>query len=306
MKIIDSGSTLNCEKSIVTMGAFDGIHLGHRSILEEVVTEGQRLGLSPTLFTLWPHPKKILNPTSKLELLNSFEEKIELLKSIGIEQIYVQDFTYEFSQLSAHEFIEKTLVKRLNANRIIIGYDHKFGRNRAGDTTLLHSLSLDFGFSVAEIKEQQILNNTISSTNIRSYLRSGDIISANKMLGYQYSLDGIVIRGDQIGRSIGFPTANLEITEPHKLLPKHGVYVVDVKVNNNKYRGMLNLGYRPTVSGESLRLEVHILNFNQDIYGTSIRVNLLDRLRDETKFDSISELKTQLCSDKKQALNYLT
>lgn len=306
MRIFNSGQDSNCNRSIVTMGAFDGIHKGHKAILERVITEGKRLNLSPTLFTLWPHPKKILKQSSPLELLNSLDEKKEFLSAMGIEQLYIQEFSPNFSQLPAEDFIKDILVGRLQAKKVIIGYDHKFGQGRKGNIQVLRQAGSELGFEVEEITEQQIQKNTISSTQVRDYISNGNILQANEMLGYSYPISGKVIHGDQIGRSIGFPTANLQVLEPDKLLPKHGAYIVSVLIGNQSFRGMLNLGYRPTVDGQSLRIEVHIFDFNKDLYGQNIKVELLDHLRDETKFESIDQLKAQLYTDKEEALNYST
>jgi len=225
---------------------------------------------------------------------------------MGIEQLYIQEFSPNFSQLPAEDFIKDILVGRLRAKKVIIGYDHKFGQGRKGNIQVLRQAGSELGFEVEEITEQQIQKNTISSTQVRDYISTGNILQANEMLGYSYPISGKVIHGDQIGRSIGFPTANLQVLEPDKLLPKHGAYIVSVLIGNQSFRGMLNLGYRPTVDGQSLRIEVHIFDFNQDLYGQNIKVDLLDHLRDETKFESIDQLKAQLYTDKEEALNYST
>ncbi len=225
---------------------------------------------------------------------------------MGIEQLYIQEFSPNFSQLPAEDFIKDILVGRLRAKKVIIGYDHKFGQGRKGNIQVLRQAGSELGFEVEEITEQQIQKNTISSTQVRDYISTGNILQANEMLGYSYPISGKVIHGDQIGRSIGFPTANLQVLEPDKLLPKHGAYIVSVLIGNQSFRGMLNLGYRPTVDGQSLRIEVHIFDFNQDLYGQNIKVELLDHLRDETKFESIDQLKAQLYTDKEEALNYST
>ena len=285
---------------IVTTGTFDGVHLGHLTILEKLKSYRLVDGHEAVVITFNPHPRLILQPNNtSLELLNSLDEKIELLSQQGIDHLLIIPFDKRFAELSSLEFIQQILVKAIGTKKLVIGYDHHFGKNREGSFENLRQSSPQYGFEVEEIPAKDIDHIAISSTKIREALHNGDIFTANTFLGYQYRMEGIVVKGRQIGDTIGFPTANLEIIGERKLIPQIGVYAVTVSFDNSIYQGMMNIGNRPTVeyNGER-KVEVHILNFSGNLYGKKLQISCVNRIRDEKKFSSIQELKFQLQEDK--------
>lgn len=291
----------------MTTGTFDGVHVGHKVILDHVVKTARRKGAESVLFTFDPHPRTVLFPDDHgLKLLSSKEEKIRLLEQQGIDHVIFHPFSKDFAKLSALEYVRNVLVDGMGVTTVIIGYDHRFGRNREGDFTKLLEFAEMFGFGVEEIPAQDIDDVNVSSTKIRKALASGDIETANTYLGYNYSVDGIVIEGDGIGRTIGFPTANIQVNEPLKLIPGNGVYAVEVKVDGKSYPGMLNSGVRPTVSqtGKN-QIEVHLIDTDQTLYGKQIEVTFVGRLRAESKFKNKEALIQQLEKDRLDALNML-
>lgn len=291
----------------MTTGTFDGVHVGHKVILDHVVETARRKGAESVLFTFDPHPRTVLFPEDHgLKLLSSKEEKIRLLEQQGIDHVIFHPFSKDFAKLSALEYVRNVLVDGMGVTTVIIGYDHRFGRNREGDFTKLLEFAEMFGFGVEEIPAQDIDDVNVSSTKIRKALASGDIETANTYLGYNYSVDGIVIEGDGIGRTIGFPTANIQVNEPLKLIPENGVYAVEVKVDGKSYPGMLNSGVRPTVSqtGKN-QIEVHLIDTDQTLYGKQIEVTFVGRLRAESKFKNKEALIQQLEKDRLDALNML-
>ena len=291
----------------MTTGTFDGVHVGHKVILDHVVKTARRKGAESVLFTFDPHPRTVLFPDDHgLKLLSSKEEKIRLLEQQGIDHVIFHPFSKDFAKLSALEYVRNVLVDGMGVTTVIIGYDHRFGRNREGDFTKLLEFAEMFGFGVEEIPAQDIDDVNVSSTKIRKALASGDIETANTYLGYNYSVDGIVIEGDGIGRTIGFPTANIQVNEPLKLIPGNGVYAVEVKVDGKSYPGMLNSGVRPTVSqtGKN-QIEVHLIDTDQTLYGEQIEVTFVGRLRAESKFKNKEALIQQLEKDRLDALNML-
>jgi riboflavin kinase/FMN adenylyltransferase len=285
------------QPSVVTIGTFDGVHIGHRKILERLIEDAQSLGLQSTLLTFFPHPRLVLQQDSGIKMLNSISEKIEILQALGLDCLVIQPFTEEFSRLTATEYVRDILVNTMKAKKIIIGYDHRFGRNRTANIQDLIDFGLLYGFEVAEIPAQEIDDVSVSSTKIRNALAEGDLETANHYLGYPYMLSGTVKRGKGLGKTIGFPTANLEPDSEYKLIPAKGVYLVKVNITGNLAFGMMNIGLNPTVDGLSLHLEVHIFDLNEDLYDQSIRVHLLERIRDEQKFNSLEALKFQLSLD---------
>lgn len=292
---------------VMTTGTFDGVHIGHKVILSHVVKTAHEEGAESVLFTFDPHPRTVLFPEDHgLKLLNSREEKIHHLKEQGIDHVIFHPFSMDFARLTALEYVRKVLVEGIGVNRMIIGYDHRFGRNREGNFSKLVEFSEMFGFAVEEIPAQDIDNVNVSSTKIRKALESGDMKTANSYLGYNYSAHGIVIEGDGIGRTIGFPTANIQVSDPLKLIPGNGVYAVQVKVEGETYPGMLNSGVRPTVSqtGKN-QIEVHLIDTQQTLYGKPIEVTFIGRLRSESKFDSKEALIDQLKKDRSDALKML-
>ena len=292
-------------KSVLTLGTFDGVHLGHLRLLKKIVDDSKKERLESIVLTFFPHPRMVLQNDSELKLLNTIEEKAELLENSGIDNLIVHPFDQEFSRLSAEEFVKEILVEKLNIKKIVIGYDHRFGRNRTATIEDLIEFGKTYDFEVEQISAEEINDVTISSTKIRNSLKNGDIKQANKFLGYNYTLSGIVVSGKKIGRTIGFPTANLKINEDYKLIPKDGVYIVSSVINNTTVYGMMNIGKNPTFSENENSLEVYFLNLNKDLYGLSLTISFIDRIRDEIKFKSIEELKNQIEIDKKYSLSFL-
>ena len=292
------------KKTIVTLGTFDGVHLGHTAILDKICTIAKQEHLESVLLTFFPHPRLIISNDSEIKMLNTMAEKAMLLEQKGIQNFIIHPFDKLFSELSPREFVEQVLIKQLNIQKIIIGYDHKFGKNRAADFNDLIAFGKEFGFEVEEISAKQVNEVSVSSTKIRNSLLDGKVSLANEYLGYAYMISGIVVKGNQLGRTIGFPTANIEILESYKLIPKYGVYLVTASVNKKSIFGMMNIGIKPTLGENLLSIEVHLLDFSEDIYGQKIQVNVIERLREEQKFESFEVLKLQLEVDKINTLKY--
>ncbi|MGL5889645.1 MAG: bifunctional riboflavin kinase/FAD synthetase [Bacteroidia bacterium] len=286
----------------VTTGTFDGVHCGHRQIISRLRETARKTGGETVLLTFFPHPRMVLFPDQHQLLLNTQEEKKHLLEQAGIDHLIIHPFTREFSMLSSKEFIEQILVNKFNTKKLVIGYDHHFGRNREGSFDHLREFGPVYGFDVEEIPAHEVEHEKVSSTRIRAALNSGDVRTAANYLGYRYQLSGTVVKGRQLGRTIGFPTANLQPDDAYKLIPADGVYAVFVKRGNETFGGMLNIGVRPTVDhGLSRTIEVHLLGFTGDLYGETLHVRFAERLRDEQKFDSIDALRAQLNTDRDQA-----
>lgn len=292
------------KKTIVTLGTFDGVHLGHTVILDRICNIAKQENLESVVLTFFPHPRLIISNDSEIKLLNTMAEKAKLLEQKGIQNFIIHPFDKLFSELSPREFVKQILIKQLNIQKIIIGYDHKFGKNRAADFNDLIAFGNEFGFDVEEIPAKQVDEVSVSSTKIRNSLLEGNISLANDYLGYSYMLSGIVVKGNQLGRTIGFPTANIQISENYKLIPKNGVYMVTAILNNKIIFGMMNIGVKPTLGENLMSIEVHLLHFSEDIYGQEIQVNVIDRLRDEQKFESFEVLKSQLDMDKANTIRY--
>ena len=288
---------------VVTSGTFDGLHLGHQKILNRLQELAKSKGGETVLLTYWPHPRLVLQPhNNNLRLLSTFSEKVSLLKEMGIDHLIILPFTEEFSQMSSEEFIGKILVDKIQTKTLVIGYDHRFGKNREGSFEYLQAHSNLFGFDVEEISRQDVDELGVSSTKIRNALTQGDIKTATKYLGRPYEISGLVVRGQQIGRSIGFPTANIKVEDQYKLLPKDGAYAVQVQVNGLRYKAMLNIGDRPTVEGDKKTIEAHLIDFHGDLYGLELAIYFEAFLREEKKFDSLEALKNQLMLDREQAI----
>lgn len=286
---------------VVTIGTFDGVHLGHQQIIQQLKKEAGEIGGETVIITFNPHPRKIVAAgKGEIKLLNTLEEKIELLNDKQINHLVVIPFDTSFSEQSPEEYILNFLVKKFHPHTIIIGYDHKFGKDRAGDYHLLEDLGLKYNYLVKEIPERVLHEIAISSTRVRDALFDSDVETANKLLGYNYFFEGTVVEGNKMGRTIGYPTANLQIEDEEKLIPGNGVYTVEVKVNNEAraFKGMMNIGIRPTVDGKKRTIEVNIFDFNKDIYGGTLRVYVHYYLRGEVKFNGLDELKQQLARDK--------
>ncbi len=287
--------------TVLTIGSFDGVHHGHQELLAKINRLAKEVNGESLVITFDPHPRQVLYPEDKsLRLLTTTEEKVALFQQFGIDHVVVVPFTIEFSQQSADEYIEKFLVGRFHPSKIVIGYDHKFGQNRAGDINYLKKHGARFGYEVLEIEPQEVNDIAVSSTKIRNALADGHVKAANKALGHQYRFKGKVVKGQQLGRTLGFPTANIQLENEYKLVPKHGVYAVKIEYDNQWYNGMLSIGKRPSVDGALHRtIEVNIFDFQSDIYGDQITIGFIEYIRDNTRFDSMEELSAQLVVDKK-------
>jgi riboflavin kinase / FMN adenylyltransferase len=299
---------------VVTVGSFDGVHLGHRTIIQHTIALAKQINGESVVITFSPHPQLVLHPNEKalpadkqsIFILNTVEEKIKLLNLLGVDYLLVVPFTKEFAALPYNEFIKDFIAERIHAKSLVIGYDHHFGSNREGSIKHLLQLGAEYSFAVEEVPAQKINDIAISSTKIRKALIAGNIAKANLYLGYDYSLSGHIIRGNGLGKQLGFPTANIEPDNKEKLIPADGAYAVTVDVNGINYMGMLNTGIRPTIGGVARVIEVNIFDFSSDIYGKKIEVNFIDRLRSEIKFEGMDELKKQLLKDKENALKILS
>lgn len=308
MKIYRSFNELpKIKNAVVTQGTFDGVHAGHKVIINRLKELASEIDGETVVMTFDPHPRLLLYPDEhNLKLLHTLNEKIEALDKAGIDHLLIIPFTKEFSKLTSEEFISDIIIKHLNTKILVIGYNHRFGNKREGSFENLKGFSKRFGFQVVEIAEQDVNFVSVSSTRIRVALSEGDIITANSYLGKNYSISGIVVKGNQLGRTIGFPTANIFINDKNKLIPANGVYAVNVIIAEKKYRGMLNSGYRPTVGGKVHTIEVHIFDFNSTIYNQHIIVEYVDKIRDEIKFNTIDGLRNQLEKDKLHAIQKLS
>lgn len=302
MKIFHDLTAINdIPNPVLTIGTFDGVHVGHQKILQQVKMEAEKIGGESVLFTFFPHPRMVLYPESHgLKLLQTQEEKMAKLERVGVENCIVYPFTFDFSRLSAIEFVRDILVNKLQIKKLVIGYDHQFGKNREGNIQFLKEICEVYGFDVIEIPAQDIDAVNVSSTKIRNAILGGDIAKANEYLGEKFELTGTIVHGQAIGKTIGFPTANIQVNSDLKLIPGNGVYAVDVNVKDSHYFGMLNIGNRPTVNYSADRtIEVHILDFSGEIYAEEITVKFIDKLRDETQFKDLQELQNQLKEDEK-------
>lgn len=305
MKTFNSISDFKCtKKTILTLGTFDGVHIGHQKIIQNLIQNASGSNCESLILTFFPHPRMVLQENSEIKLLNTIGEKSTLLDKLGIDNLIIHPFDKVFSMLTAEEFVKNILVDALNIQKIIIGYDHRFGRNRLANIDDLIFYGAQFGFEVEQISAQEIDSVSISSTKIRNAIIEGNISLANDYLGYNYVLNGTVIKGKQLGRTIGFPTANLKIEEDYKLIPKNGAYIVKSTINQKTVFGIMNIGINPTVNGEKLSVEVHFIDFDGNLYNSKITVSVLRRIRDEQKFESIELLKKQIQKDKDLAISY--
>lgn len=307
MKIFNNISSFKSSKpNVVTVGTFDGVHIGHQHILELMKQKAKDINGETVLLTFYPHPRMVLFPNdNSLKLITTIEERIELLERYGLDNLIIQPFDESFSRLSPTEYIRDILVNGIATKDLVIGHDHRFGRNRAGNFDLLVELSSLYGYTVSQLNAQQINEVTVSSTKIRNAILNGEIETALDYLNHEFSITGKVIKGNQIGRSLGFPTANLQISETFKLIPPNGVYIVKVYVDGNSYPGMLNIGVNPTVSEQDeLRIEVNLINQSMDLYEKMIKIHFLHRLRNEIAFSNVNELKKQLLTDKENTIEY--
>ncbi|MFT3794767.1 bifunctional riboflavin kinase/FAD synthetase [Flavobacterium sp.] len=306
MKIFHSITDFSsARKTIVTLGTFNGVHIGHKKIIEKLLQSAAETGSESLILTFFPHPRMVLQESSEIQLLNTLEEKIKLLENSGLDNLIIHPFDEAFSRLTAEEFVSKILVEKFNIRKIIIGHDHRFGRNRTANIDDLIVFGQTYGFEVEQISAQEIDAVSVSSTKIRNALLEGNISLANEYLGYPYLLTGTVVKGKQLGRTIGFPTANLHIAENYKLIPKIGVYVVQSVLEGKIVYGMMSIGTNPTVGGDSLTIEVYFFDFGADLYGQKIEISILDYIRDEEKFASVDLLKEKLYQDMDYSLSWI-
>lgn len=295
---LSTASFTSKSKTIVTIGTFDGVHVGHQKILKKITAIAKEENCESVVLTFFPHPRMVLQQDNSIKLLNTISEKEKLFENLEIDHLIIHPFDEEFSKLSAEDFVKKILVDQLNIQKIVIGYDHRFGKNRSANLDDLIEFGAKYNFGVEQISAEEINNNAVSSTKIRNSLLDGDIETANSYLGYHYNFTGIVVKGKQLGRTIGFPTANISIDEEYKLLPKNGVYIVQTRIEGKRYFGMMNIGTRPTIDGTTKSVEVYILDFNKEIYHTSLTISVLKFIREERKFESFERLKEQIEKDK--------
>src|SRR6218665_305538 len=307
MKVYNSISDFkNVKNPVVTTGTFDGVHVGHQKIISRLKDVAKEENGETVLLTFYPHPRMVLFPDDNdLKLINTQQEKIELLEQYGIDHLIIYPFTKEFSRLTSVEFVRDILVNTMKTKRLVIGYNHHFGRNREGSFEHLKEYGPLYGFDVEEIPAKDIDHIEISSTKIRNALQTGDITTARNYLGHEFSLTGKVVDGKKLGRTIGYPTANISVEDKYKLIPADGIYTVRVKHDDQMYGGMLSIGNNPTVNGQSRTIEVNIFDFDKEIYGDNATIYFIERLRDEVKFNGLEELTAALALDKENSLRIL-
>lgn len=297
--------------AVVTIGTFDGVHLGHREVFKQMKAEADKIGGQTVVITFYPHPRIVLGlDSTNLKFIKTQEKKIHHIKKAGIDHLIIVEFTRQFANMSSELFIKDLIVEKINPKVLIVGHDHQFGKNREGSFEIVANLGKQFGFEVKKIEAQGINKVIVSSTKIRNLLKEGKIAEANNLLGHEYSITGKVVRGQSIGHNLGFPTANIEVADEYKLIAAVGVYACRVHCDDNVYKGMSNIGYRPTIEKENpennvITIEVNIFDFNKVIYGKEITISFVKRMRDEHKFENIEALKEQLNKDKTHALKIL-
>ena len=292
-------------QSVITIGTFDGVHVGHRAIIKRLVSSAKEEGLVSVVLTFFPHPRMVLQKDSEIKLINTLAEKKQLLQEIGLDYFVVEPFTYEFSRLTALQYVRDILVGQLKAKKIIIGYDHRFGRNRNADIQDLKKYGVEFGFEVEEISAQQLNEVSVSSTKIRKALVNGAIDTANTYLGYPFSITGTVTKGKALGRTIGYPTANLHVSQTYKLIPKNGVYVVKALIDNTLTYGITSIGTNPTVGGTAKSIETFFLDTHTDLYDKQLQIYFLKHIREEATFNNLEDLKKAIQKDEAFARNYI-
>ena len=292
-------------QSVITIGTFDGVHVGHRAIIKRLVSSAKQEGLVSVVLTFFPHPRMVLQKDSDIKLINTLAEKKQLLQEIGLDYFVVEPFTYEFSRLTALQYVRDILVGQLKAKKIIIGYDHRFGRNRNADIQDLKKYGVEFGFEVEEISAQQLNEVSVSSTKIRKALAKGAIDTANTYLGYPFSITGTVTKGKALGRTIGYPTANLHVSQTYKLVPKNGVYVVKALIDDTLTYGITSIGTNPTVGGTAKSIETFFLDTHTDLYDKQLQIYFLEHIREEATFNNLEDLKKAIQKDEAFARNYI-
>ena len=306
MKIKTASDYEQIKSSVITIGTFDGVHVGHQQIIHRLVDTARKNDLQALVLTFFPHPRMVIQNDANVKLINTIDEKAKQLEQLGVDHLVVKEFTKSFSRLTALEYVRDILVNKLKVKHIIVGYDHHFGRNRTANINELKEFGAFYDFEVTEIEPQEVDDVAVSSTKIRSAILKGNIPTANKFLGYNFMLTGTVIKGKGLGKTLDFPTANIQIEAAYKLIPKHGVYVVKSQIKGVEVFGMMNIGKNPTVSeGNQTKIEVHFFDFSANLYGAVLKIELLDHLRSEIKFPNIEALKLQLEKDKVDATNAL-
>lgn len=309
MKLHTDINSFKAVNPVVTIGTFDGVHLGHQKVIEHLKQIAKNRQGESVIFTFYPHPRLVTSPKeTNLRLLTTLEEKIKLFEKYGVDHLIVFPFNKAFSELTYNDFVKTILVDQLKINCLVVGYDHKFGKNRAGGFEDLKKCANDYNFKIEKLDALSIEKDNVSSTKIRTALQTGTIKTANQYFGYKFILHGTVVSGKQLGRKLGFPTANIEASDPHKIIPGYGVYAVHANVNDSQYNGMLNIGTRPTFNknADNRSIEVNIFDFDGDIYGSEVTITFIDKIRDEQKFEGVEMLVKQLKLDKKSALKILT
>lgn len=291
--------------AVITIGTFDGVHEGHKKIIDALIREAASVQGESVIISFHPHPRKIVNPDEHLQLINTLDEKTELLSKTGIDHLVIVPFSYEFSEQTADEYIENFLIKKFHPHTIIIGYDHHFGKERKGNFMLLAEKADRYGYRLLEIPKYILDEIAVSSTKIRNALLQSDVETANRLLGYEFFFEGTVIKGDQLGRRLGYPTANLQYTDPEKIRLGHGVYAAYAEMDGKQFKGMLSIGSRPTLENSDERVEINIFSFDKEIYNQKIRVIVKKYLRPQEKYSSLEELKLQLAVDRKNSLAVL-
>tara|TARA_B100000929_G_scaffold18131_4_gene14116 strand:+ start:2575 stop:3510 length:936 start_codon:yes stop_codon:yes gene_type:complete len=291
--------------TVVTIGTFDGVHLGHRKIIDRLLASAQSNDLESVVLTFFPHPRMVLQKDTGIKLINSIDERIALLEASGLDHLIIHPFTKIFSRLTAEEFVKDILVDQLKARKVIIGYDHRFGRNRNANIEDLKAFGTQYDFEVEEISKQDVDDVAVSSTKIRKALNEGDLTKANEYLGYPFMLNGIVSRGKGLGKKFNYPTANLKIKETYKLIPAKGVYVARASINGKEVYGMMSIGTNPTVGGSDLTIETFFFDFDADLYDQHLQIELLTRIRDEKKFNSVDELIAAMQADERFSRDFI-
>tara|TARA_B100001063_G_scaffold243027_1_gene272816 strand:- start:3260 stop:4183 length:924 start_codon:yes stop_codon:yes gene_type:complete len=306
LKIKTAADYKQINSSVITIGTFDGVHVGHQQIIHRLVDTARKNDLQALVLTFFPHPRMVIQNDANIKLINTIDEKAKQLEQLGVDHLVVKEFTKSFSRLTALEYVRDILVNKLKVKHIIVGYDHHFGRNRTANINELKEFGAFYDFEVTEIEPKEVDHVAVSSTKIRSAILEGNILTANKFLGYNFMLTGTVIKGKGLGKTLDFPTANIQIEAAYKLIPKHGVYVVKSQIKGVEVFGMMNIGKNPTVSeGNQTKIEVHFFDFSANLYGAVLKIELLDHLRSEIKFPNIEALKLQLEKDKVDATNAL-
>ena len=307
MKIIQDSSVLvNTSYHVCTVGYFDGVHLGHQKIIEKLVTDASKNKGKSILVSFWPHPRKVLYPNDHFDYIQSNEDKFKSIEKLGVDVVYLIEFTEEFSKVTAEKFVNDILVNKLQINKLIIGYNHHFGYKREGNFNYLYNLRKNLAFDIEEVKKKEINKNfKISSSEIRNEILKGNMSKVSMMLGYKYFIKGEVIKGDGIGKKLDFPTANIKIQNEDKILPSDGVYAGYAVISDKKFIGMINIGKRPTVEGKERRVEMNIFDYNDMLYGKEMKISFIKRIRNERKFKNLDDLSDQLRKDKLETIKII-